>query len=163
MVKVSVGEVRIEHEVKFADFMGWLERPPRSPRERQGLEVPMARGAIRRIGPTQELGHRVVRRVSQRIGGAKGRGCAASRHQSAFAATASEGCERRHANQALPRIRVAKYFSRPETGSRYDRRTAQVYRAGGRTDSSTSRLSTWRVGSSRSLWRGGARRKFATS
>ena len=32
-VKVSVAEVRVEHEVKFADFMIWLDRPPRSPRD----------------------------------------------------------------------------------------------------------------------------------
>ena len=33
VVKVSVADVRVEHEVKFADFMKWLERPPRSPRD----------------------------------------------------------------------------------------------------------------------------------
>jgi hypothetical protein len=32
VVKVSVADVRVEHEVKFADFMKWLDRPPRSPR-----------------------------------------------------------------------------------------------------------------------------------
>ena len=32
-VKVSVAEVRVEHQVKIADFMKWLERPARSPRE----------------------------------------------------------------------------------------------------------------------------------
>ena len=32
-VKVSVGDVRVEHEVKFTDFMNWLDRPPRSPRD----------------------------------------------------------------------------------------------------------------------------------
>jgi len=32
-VKVSVADVRVEHEVKFADFMIWLDRPPRSPRD----------------------------------------------------------------------------------------------------------------------------------
>jgi hypothetical protein len=33
VVKVSVADVRIEHAVKFADFMKWLDRPPRSPRD----------------------------------------------------------------------------------------------------------------------------------
>jgi hypothetical protein len=33
MVKVSVAEVRVEHQVKIADFMKWLERPGRSPHE----------------------------------------------------------------------------------------------------------------------------------
>jgi len=33
IVKVSVAEVRIEHQVKIADFMKWLERPGRTPRE----------------------------------------------------------------------------------------------------------------------------------
>jgi hypothetical protein len=33
MVKVSVAEVRVEHQVKIADFMKWLERPGRTPRE----------------------------------------------------------------------------------------------------------------------------------
>jgi hypothetical protein len=32
VVKVSA-DVRVEHEVKFAEFMKWLERPPRSPRD----------------------------------------------------------------------------------------------------------------------------------
>jgi len=32
-VKVSVAEVRVEHQVKIADFMKWLERPGRTPRE----------------------------------------------------------------------------------------------------------------------------------
>src|SRR6516165_7003518 len=33
VVKVSVADVRVEHEVKMADFERWLERPSRSPRE----------------------------------------------------------------------------------------------------------------------------------
>jgi hypothetical protein len=33
IVKVSVAEVRVEHQVKIADFMKWLERPGRTPRE----------------------------------------------------------------------------------------------------------------------------------
>jgi hypothetical protein len=33
VVKVSVADVRVEHEVKFAEFLKWLERPPRSPRD----------------------------------------------------------------------------------------------------------------------------------
>ena len=33
VVKVSVAEVRVEHEVKLRDFTSWLERPGRSPRE----------------------------------------------------------------------------------------------------------------------------------
>lgn len=33
VVKVSVAEVRVEHEVKIKDFTAWLDRPPRSPRE----------------------------------------------------------------------------------------------------------------------------------
>jgi hypothetical protein len=33
VVKVSVADVRVEHAVKFADFMKWLDRPPRSPRD----------------------------------------------------------------------------------------------------------------------------------
>jgi len=40
VVKVSVADVRVEHEVKMADFERWLERPSRSPREtmdRQGI------------------------------------------------------------------------------------------------------------------------------
>ena len=32
-VKVSVADVRVEHQVKIADFMKWLERPGRTPRE----------------------------------------------------------------------------------------------------------------------------------
>ena len=32
-VKVSVADVRVEHEVRMADFERWLERPSRSPRE----------------------------------------------------------------------------------------------------------------------------------
>ena len=32
-VKVSVAEVRVEHEVKLKDFTTWLERSGRSPRE----------------------------------------------------------------------------------------------------------------------------------
>jgi len=43
LVKVSVADVRVEHEVKFADFMKWLDRPPRSPRDVS------ARHAIRSI------------------------------------------------------------------------------------------------------------------
>jgi hypothetical protein len=33
VVRVSVGDVRVEHEVKFADFVNWLDRPARSPRD----------------------------------------------------------------------------------------------------------------------------------
>ena len=33
VVKVSVADVRVEHEVKFAQFLKWLDRPPRSPRD----------------------------------------------------------------------------------------------------------------------------------
>jgi hypothetical protein len=33
VVKVSVTEVRVEHEVKLKDFTAWLERSGRSPRE----------------------------------------------------------------------------------------------------------------------------------
>ena len=33
IVKVSVAEVRVEHQVKIADFMKWLERQGRTPRE----------------------------------------------------------------------------------------------------------------------------------
>src|SRR5262252_6384381 len=32
-VKVSVADVRVEHQVKIADFMKWLEGPGRTPRE----------------------------------------------------------------------------------------------------------------------------------
>ena len=32
-VKVSVANVRVEHEVKMADFERWLEKPSKSPRE----------------------------------------------------------------------------------------------------------------------------------
>jgi hypothetical protein len=32
-VKVSIAEVRVEHQVKIADFMKWLERRGRTPRE----------------------------------------------------------------------------------------------------------------------------------
>ena len=32
-VKVSVADVRVEHQVKITDFMKWLERPGRTPRE----------------------------------------------------------------------------------------------------------------------------------
>jgi len=31
--EISVADVRVEHEVKFADFIKWLDRPPRSPRD----------------------------------------------------------------------------------------------------------------------------------
>jgi hypothetical protein len=50
VVKVSVGDVRVEHEVRVADFTRWLERPGRSPREvierqriRSILGMPVAR------------------------------------------------------------------------------------------------------------------------
>lgn len=33
VVRVSVTEVRVEHEVKLKDFTAWLERSGRSPRE----------------------------------------------------------------------------------------------------------------------------------
>jgi hypothetical protein len=33
LVKVSVAEVRVEHQVKTADSTKWLERPGRTPRE----------------------------------------------------------------------------------------------------------------------------------
>ena len=33
IVKVSVADVRVEHQVKLADFTQWLERKGRSPRE----------------------------------------------------------------------------------------------------------------------------------
>ena len=33
VVRVSVAEIRVEHEVKLKDFANWLERPGRSPRE----------------------------------------------------------------------------------------------------------------------------------
>jgi hypothetical protein len=33
VVKVSVADVRVEHEVKLMDFTKWLERPGGSPRE----------------------------------------------------------------------------------------------------------------------------------
>ena len=33
VVKVSVTDVRVEHQVKIADFMKWLERPGCTPRE----------------------------------------------------------------------------------------------------------------------------------
>jgi hypothetical protein len=33
VVRVSVAEVRVEHEVKLKDFTAWLERSGRSPRE----------------------------------------------------------------------------------------------------------------------------------
>jgi hypothetical protein len=32
-VKVSVADVRVENQVKIADFTKWLERPGRTPRE----------------------------------------------------------------------------------------------------------------------------------
>ena len=33
VVRVSVADVRVEHEVRFSDFQKWLDRPPRSPRD----------------------------------------------------------------------------------------------------------------------------------
>ena len=33
IVRVSVAEVRVEHQVKIADFIKWLERQGRTPRE----------------------------------------------------------------------------------------------------------------------------------
>ena len=33
IVKVSVAEVRVEHQVRIANLMNWLERPGRNPRE----------------------------------------------------------------------------------------------------------------------------------
>ena len=33
VVKVSVAESRVEHQVIVRDFMSWLERPGKSPRE----------------------------------------------------------------------------------------------------------------------------------
>lgn len=32
-VRVSVSDVRVEHEVRLKDFMSWLESPGKSPRE----------------------------------------------------------------------------------------------------------------------------------
>jgi hypothetical protein len=32
-VRVSVANIRVEHEIKLKDFTSWLERPGRSPRE----------------------------------------------------------------------------------------------------------------------------------
>jgi hypothetical protein len=32
-VNVSVADVRVEHEVRMADFLKWLEKPGGSPRE----------------------------------------------------------------------------------------------------------------------------------
>ena len=32
-VKVSVADVRVDHQVKIADFMKWIERPGRTPSE----------------------------------------------------------------------------------------------------------------------------------
>src|ERR1700752_1283632 len=50
VVKVSVADVRVEHEVKLMDFTKWLERAGRSPREvsdrqriRSILGMPVAR------------------------------------------------------------------------------------------------------------------------
>jgi hypothetical protein len=40
-IKVSVGDVRVEHEVKLAHFINWLDRPggvsPRQVSERHGI------------------------------------------------------------------------------------------------------------------------------
>jgi phosphoribosylformimino-5-aminoimidazole carboxamide ribonucleotide (ProFAR) isomerase len=33
VVKVSVADIRVEHQVKMVDFTKWLERPGRTPRE----------------------------------------------------------------------------------------------------------------------------------
>lgn len=33
VVKVSVADVRVEHEVRLKDFTEWLDRPGRSPRD----------------------------------------------------------------------------------------------------------------------------------
>jgi len=35
-VKVSVADVRVEHQVKIADFMKWLERPVRASPQNPG-------------------------------------------------------------------------------------------------------------------------------
>jgi hypothetical protein len=50
VVKVSVADVRVEHEIKLGDFMAWLERQGGSPREvtgrqrvREILGMPQAR------------------------------------------------------------------------------------------------------------------------
>lgn len=50
VVKVSVSDVRVEHEVKLADFTKWLETKGRSPRQviqrqkiREILGMPMER------------------------------------------------------------------------------------------------------------------------
>jgi hypothetical protein len=50
VVKVSVADTRVEHEVKLTDFTNWLERPGRSPRDvtqcqriRSILGMPVAR------------------------------------------------------------------------------------------------------------------------
>src|ERR1700732_1413940 len=50
VVKVSVADVRVEHEVKLMDFTKWLEKPGGSPREmsdrqrvRSILGMPVAR------------------------------------------------------------------------------------------------------------------------
>jgi hypothetical protein len=57
LVKVSVANVRVEHQVKIADFTKWLDRPGRSPREvtkrqriRSILGMPLAHqpGVIRK-------------------------------------------------------------------------------------------------------------------
>jgi hypothetical protein len=50
IVKVSVADVRVEHEVRLKDFTDWLDRPGRSPRDliqrqniRSILGMPVAR------------------------------------------------------------------------------------------------------------------------
>jgi hypothetical protein len=50
VVKVSVADIRVEHEVKLGDFTKWLDRPGGSPREvsdrhriRSILGVPVSR------------------------------------------------------------------------------------------------------------------------
>jgi len=53
VVRVSVAEVQIEHEVKLRDFTSWLERPGRSPREiieRQKIRGILGMPAMRRNG-----------------------------------------------------------------------------------------------------------------
>lgn len=56
VVKVSVADVRVEHEVKLMEFTKWLERDGGSPRERNDRQRIRSILAITGAPPTRSAG-----------------------------------------------------------------------------------------------------------
>ena len=56
VVKVSVADVRVEHEVKLMEFTKWLERDGGSPRERSDRQRIRSILAITGAPPTRSAG-----------------------------------------------------------------------------------------------------------